>query len=333
MSMEDLEILESLLADIAAQYPSAESACFLKDARLWADRLPWKLRSFLNDFKLLEPAAGACLVSGYRIDDAKIGKTPSHWKNKSKISTALEEELLLVLLSSLLGDVFGWAAEQDGNIIHEVVPIKEHEDKQISSSSKQLIWWHTEDAFHPYRGDYLCLMCLRNPNEAATTFAGLKSIDLNCEWTKLLFEPRFVFFPDEAHNQKDHEQAGPAGSNGRPTRGLEINGGQQKMAVLDGVPGSPYLRLDPYYMQPLDQDHEAQRALHLLIQAIDENLSEIVLRPGDFLFVDNFRAVHGRRPFTAKYDGTDRWLKRINITRDLRKSCSARSTCGSRIIF
>jgi Fe(II)/alpha-ketoglutarate-dependent arginine beta-hydroxylase len=331
MSTEDLEIVKSLLADIATQYSSAESACLLKDARLWGDRLPWKLRSFLNDFKLMEPAAGACLVSGFPIDDAKIGTTPGHWKNKSKISAALEAELLMVLLSSLLGDVFGWAAEQDGNIIHEVVPIKEHEDSQISSSSKQLIWWHTEDAFHRYRGDYLCLMCLRNPDKVATTFAGLTSVDLDYERTNLLFEPRFVFFPDEAHNHKND------GSNGRPldstqTSGLEIDG-VQKMAVLEGIPSSPYLRIDPYYMQPLEEADEASSALHLLIQAIDENVSEIVLRPGDFLFIDNFRAVHGRRPFTAKYDGTDRWLKRINITRDLRKSRSARSTSTSRVIF
>ena len=34
----------------------------------------------------------------------------------------------------------------------------------------------------------------------------------------------------------------------------------------------------------------------------------------------------------AKYDGTDRWLKRINVTRDLRKSRGSRSHSASRLI-
>ncbi|MBP2478023.1 putative NAD(P)/FAD-binding protein YdhS [Crossiella equi] len=53
--------------------------------------------------------------------------------------------------------------------------------------------------------------------------------------------------------------------------------------------------------------------------------SEGLARPNEFgtgLAADehNKRAVHGRRPFTARYDGTDRWLRRINITADLRRS-------------
>jgi alpha-ketoglutarate-dependent taurine dioxygenase len=58
-----------------------------------------------------------------------------------------------------------------------------------------------------------------------------------------------------------------------------------------------------------------------------------VLEPGDFVFIDNYRAVHGRKPFKARYDGNDRWLKRINITRDLRKSRDARLSSTERLIF
>jgi alpha-ketoglutarate-dependent taurine dioxygenase len=59
---------------------------------------------------------------------------------------------------------------------------------------------------------------------------------------------------------------------------------------------------------------------------------DVILQPGDIYFIDNFRAVHGRKPFKANYDGNDRWLKRINITRDLRKSRTYRSNPTSRII-
>ena len=58
----------------------------------------------------------------------------------------------------------------------------------------------------------------------------------------------------------------------------------------------------------------------------------ITLRPGDAVFVDNHLAVHGRRPFKARYDGTDRWLKRVSVTRDLRRSRALRDTPDSRLL-
>jgi alpha-ketoglutarate-dependent taurine dioxygenase len=69
-----------------------------------------------------------------------------------------------------------------------------------------------------------------------------------------------------------------------------------------------------------------------LIKLIDESLTDLVLQAGDICFIDNYRAVHGRRPFKARYDGTDRWLKRVNIARDLRKSRGLRVSNLSRVI-
>ena len=37
------------------------------------------------------------------------------------------------------------------------------------------------------------------------------------------------------------------------------------------------------------------------------------LSPGEILVVDNDLVVHGRVPFQARYDGTDRWLKRASV--------------------
>ena len=36
--------------------------------------------------------------------------------------------------------------------------------------------------------------------------------------------------------------------------------------------------------------------------------------------MDNYRAIHGRYAFQPRYDGTDRWLKKMMLTRDVRKS-------------
>jgi alpha-ketoglutarate-dependent taurine dioxygenase len=43
----------------------------------------------------------------------------------------------------------------------------------------------------------------------------------------------------------------------------------------------------------------------------------VVLSDGDVLVIDNDRAVHGRSPFVPRYDGTDRWLKRALVVREL----------------
>ena len=45
---------------------------------------------------------------------------------------------------------------------------------------------------------------------------------------------------------------------------------------------------------------------------------DVVVESGALLVVDNYLAVHGRRPFNARYDGTDRWLKKLTVSRNLR---------------
>jgi L-asparagine oxygenase len=57
-----------------------------------------------------------------------------------------------------------------------------------------------------------------------------------------------------------------------------------------------------------------------------------VLEPGDVLVIDNQRCVHGRRPFRARLDGSDRWLRKATVTRDLRKSAGRRESPGSRVL-
>ena len=90
-------------------------------------------------------------------------------------------------------------------------------------------------------------------------------------------------------------------------------------------------RFDPYSMgQP--EIEEARLAMDQLIRAIDENLTGLSLLPGECLFIDNYKAVHGRSSFKARFDGTDRWLKRITVARDLRKSRGARNSPASRLI-
>jgi Fe(II)/alpha-ketoglutarate-dependent arginine beta-hydroxylase len=320
---DEVTAIHDLLAELTRRHRSAEEAEFLNQATVFSHELPRRVRSAFNSFRLLEPSSAQLLVAGYPIDEERIGATPTHWKNRT--TRALPEEMLLVLFGSLLGEVIGWATQQDGSIVHDIAPIQGHEDEQLGSGSGQLLWWHTEDAFHPFRGDYIAMMCLRNPDRVATTFADLEGIELSDRHRQLLFEPHYTIRPDESHllKNKSERRSLDTELSASYNQIEEMNTRPEKIAVLSGDPGSPYVRIDPYFMDPAE-DREAQEALDALIHGIDRKLGDLVLEAGDFCFIDNCKAVHGRRPFKARYDGNDRWLKRINIARDLRRSRSAR---------
>jgi alpha-ketoglutarate-dependent taurine dioxygenase len=71
-------------------------------------------------------------------------------------------------------------------------------------------------------------------------------------------------------------------------------------------------------------DVEADAALQALAAAVAANHVSVVLTPGDLLVIDNTMAVHGRSPFTPRFDGTDRWLQRTFVVADLAPSAGER---------
>jgi hypothetical protein len=175
-------------------------------------------------------------------------------------------------------------------------------------------------------------MCLRNHDKIETTFASINDIELDEDTVRVLFEPRFLIRPDESHLEKHRPDADDTLKR-RYAEIEELKAKPKSVSVLFGSTSSPYIRVDPFFMHRLPDDPEAEAALGSLMEAIDNQLKSTALNPGDVLFVDNFRVVHGRNPFTARYDGTDRWLKRVNIARDLRKSRAARRDAESRTIL
>lgn len=334
LSDSEIETIRALVTDVADEYKSVEAADFLDHVILYAHQLPWRLRSFLNDFRLKESSSGFCVVSGYPINLSAIGATPTHWKWKSDAQRSLHEQILLILQGCLLGDIFGWATQQNGYLVHDVLPIKGHENEQLGTGSEQLLWWHTEDAFHPFRADYIGFLCLRNPDNVATTFGALDVEKLGPAHVDVLYQPRFVIRPDESHQKRTASDLPAA----QDTIGAayekinKMNTNPEKVSILFGDSSAPYMRLDPYFMDPLNDDPEAQQALDALVALLNASLIDFVLRPGDFCFIDNYRVVHGRHPFKARYDGQDRWIKRICVTRDLRKSRQVRADSNARVI-
>ncbi|HEX2187827.1 MAG TPA: hypothetical protein VHG51_02960, partial [Longimicrobiaceae bacterium] len=202
----EVERIRGLLAELASRYDTPEDPDFLKEADLSAHELPRRIRAALREFRLYEPRGALLTVSGWPVDQDRIGPTPKHWRDRDPANDTLAEEMLLVMLGSLLGDPIAWSTQQDGRVVHDIFPIRGHEHEQLGSGSEELLTWHTEDAFHPYRGDYLGLMCLRNPDRVPTTFASLERVRLTPEQVRVLAEPHYTIRPDESHLAKNRGQ-------------------------------------------------------------------------------------------------------------------------------
>ena len=313
LTREEVAEIKNLVAEIADKYRDAEDPDFLRNIWQYNCRLPSRVISILTDYKYDETGYGVMVIKGFDVNQKKVGPTPFKESFKGKDSTTVEEEILLILYNSILGDVIGWDCQCDGRIINDIHPIKGNEFRQINSSSKIDLTWHIEESFHPYRADYISLFCLRNPDRVPSMFGSVTKMDLPMNVKKVLSEPRFIFHPEENFTK-------PRWREGKPS------------SVLFGDFENPYIRIDPDFMDPMPGDDDAKEALAYVIRDFDGKLNEISLEPGDCCFVDNFRAIHGRRAFVPKYDGNDRWLIRLNVARDLRKSRDARRSANSRVI-
>jgi Fe(II)/alpha-ketoglutarate-dependent arginine beta-hydroxylase len=337
LSVADNQALTPLLAELTGAFSTVEDPELLRQAPRLARMLPPHMVQFLEDFRLHEPAA-LCLVSGLEISEERLGPTPGHWRHSRSGGTAFPQEIFFVLCAAVLGDVFGWATQQDGRIMHDVLPIKGHEHLELGSNSLQHLSWHTEDAFHPCRGAYVGLMCLKNPDEVATMVCDAAGIDWSAADVEALFESEFTQMPDNSHQpQNAAESTGDPVIDRLRVRSFQLiqswNDHPVKRPVLFGDRHDPYMALDPYHMKTCGWPARSLAAFQGLCDQIEASMKQVRLRPGDLVFIDNFRAVHGRASFRARYDGTDRWLKRLNITRNLRGSRAWRPATHDRIIY
>lgn len=340
--MEVIDLEESdaaqarnLVAEVAGRHGSVEDPEFHDLAEVYAQELPRALRIGVTGFRTHEPAC-VCLVRSRLIEDAALGPTPGHWRENPSTPGTVAADFFFFLCASLLGPPIAWSTKQGGHIMHTVAPIRGDDTEQLASGSQAPLTWHTEDAFHPLRADYLGLMCLRNPDRVETTFACVHAVDPEVSANPVLFEPRFHIVPDGSHLSGTSESPNveiPAQLRDRARQRIaRMLHEPEPIPLLFGDPASPYLRLDQHYTSTADDGSDAVEALDSLMASVDAGLTGHALAPGDLCFIDNYKAVHGRAAFQARYDGTDRWLRRLNITRDLRKTRDLRLAPGSRLV-
>src|SRR5581483_836995 len=100
--MERIEItcaelveVRTLTRTVAARYGTPDNHEFLNDASAIAHELPRRLRQTLCHFRLFEPASAMLVISGWKVDDDKIGPTPEHWQHAAGGDTREDEMFFL----------------------------------------------------------------------------------------------------------------------------------------------------------------------------------------------------------------------------------------------
>jgi len=222
-------------------------------------------------------------------------KAPSTPLSLDDVPDTQEIDNVVLELAREYGTPVAYIQEQDGRVVQNIFPIKASATEQISSSSDVTLHFHTESAFHPLRPSALLLYCVRGDPTAKTTYAELDDIFplLSDESATTLTERLFFTSVDlsfRTHGEVDQDVL---------------------LAVFPEDTDDWSMIYDSSAMRGVGKDAEA--ALEDLHDAIATATKTIVLEAGDALLINNSNTVHGRLPFTPRYDGTDRWLKRCLI--------------------
>ncbi|GHF48508.1 hypothetical protein GCM10010218_32490 [Streptomyces mashuensis] len=306
------EALQRVSAE-AMPDPHHDPELFLREAELRYAGLPWSVRRAVTDFRHQSNDYGALLVRGLPV--GHVPDTPRDPRAVVHKDTWLSE-LWLAMFAQALGSTYAYAQEKSGALFQNVVPTPGNADKLSSESSSILLDFHTEAAFHPFKPDYVMLLCLRPDHDRAarTINAGVRMVLplLSARERAVLTRPLFRTGIDYSFGSANGQQGnGPV------------------LPVLSGDPFDPHLTYDLDLMT--GETEEAGRALQSLREAVAACGSWVRLDRGDLLVVDNRRAVHARSEFTPRYDGRDRWLQRMCVTVDIARS-SAYRRAGSRVV-
>lgn len=244
-------------------------------------------------------------ITVYR--NQRIGEIPVT-PATSVIDDSLTPDSVKVLkeYGSILGHPVSYVQEQNGRLIQNLVPVHKTEYQQISTSSKVELEMHTESSFHPYRPSYVMLLCLRGDDAVATTYADDFDIvpKLSQEAILVLQKPWFTTQIDQSFR-----------SNGQPDVHIPTQ-------ILEKISNGWKITYDSWFMKAIGFGTEqslrqAERALQEMRDAVNSSTKEVVLKTGDLLVINNDCTVHGRKPFQPRYDGTDRWVQRMLVIREM----------------
>lgn len=279
---------------------------FVNAVRAHSEDVPPRARQVIRSFRRHPSNAGVLLIRGVAVP-ADLPETPVAAGSVQREASVPSASLALIALS--LGEPVAFASEKSGALVQDVVPVPALADTQSNGGSTALSL-HVENAFHQHRPDYVLLLCLRSDphGTAALRVAAARQVFP-------LLKPE-----DEDALRQDWYVTEPPPSFRTGAQALPPH------AVLCGEPEDPDIRVDFNATRGIGPKSAA--ALERLREAMELVVCDVNLRPGDLAVVDNRLALHGRTRFQPMYRGNDRWLQRMYVNVDLRRSRPFRSDDG-----
>jgi L-asparagine oxygenase len=219
------------------------------------------------------------------------------------------------LLLSCISDIIAYEAEGNGQLFQNIIPEQKMAEYQTSTGSATELEIHTEQAFSNLKPDILALGCIRGDPNAITYILPMSKIinNLSAEDNVLLRKPLWKIGIDLSFRINECEF---------------IDGNERgPIPIINEIENT--MVFDTDLMHGITND--AESIIHKIVEIYKRHRIAHVLEPGDIIIIDNRHAVHGRSPFTPRYDGNDRYLIRSFATFDYNKSMYARPN-GGRIV-
>jgi L-asparagine oxygenase len=277
-------------------HPYGSFEPFYQEIRQVRHEVPERVTRSLRDFRNRE-YGGAFMVEGIPLKDP-LPPTPSTPFGRAPIVN-LGSETYLALLATLVAEPFSYDGWDGGHLIHNKYAIPSHRTVQFGSNAVEFLI-HTETPFRSFSPDYLALLCLRTDHtgRAMTRLADLREIieSLDPSAQRILETDRFAFATDNPAVVID---------------GVGLTVPRPIISVRDGR------RVYEYVHDLLAVDAGSRQVLDRLKARVEACAINIMLEQGQLLFIHNTHMIHGRTAYEPAYDGTDRWLQRMLLSRRL----------------
>lgn len=315
LSDKEIQLLLHLAEKIIIS-PSENPDIFCRQCKILSYQLPKTLTKKLNYFSINGSPTGFLLIKNIPILNKTLPKTPP--SNNCKIGETTILARIQGILLSAISEMVSYEAEGYGRLFQDIIPIQTMANNQSSVSSNVELEIHTEQAFSKLRPDILSLSCLRGDKNALTHILHIQTIidNVTPEELQLLKQPLWycgvdLSFKINSAEFIDGDIRGP-------------------FSIINENPNGNTLLFDQDLMTGINED--ANNMIKKIVDIYYKHRISHNLKQGEIVFVDNMRGVHGRSPFTPKYDGNDRFLIRCFSTFDYNKSNYARENNNRNIL-
>jgi L-asparagine oxygenase len=325
LTNDEIDIMNKLAINICTS-PSLNPDLYCSQVEIAAKSVPIRIRMLLENFAQKGSNTGFLLIRRIPLHD--IPNTPEN--NDSKIGEQTILSKIQSIFISVISTMIAYEAEGYGRLFQDVIPVKSMEKNQTSISSSVELEIHTEQAFSKLRPDILSLACLRGNPDAYTYILPVQSIVNNVNENELEMLKKSLWntgvdlsFKLNGHEFIEGDVRGP----------MSIIRGEKDKRLVNEDPRliieDPLLVFDQDLMSGIND--ESNEMIKKIVDIYYKHRLSHNLTAGEIVFIDNNRAVHGRSPFTPKYDGYDRFLIRCFGVFDYSFSSYAREN-GGRVV-